>query len=80
MSPKCPFFSYSRLRIAEIMGRIKRHWGSVEMMAKMGNPYARLRCEMGSSADGDRLSMISPDFEENPGQPLGLQNGPIFVS
>ena len=50
------------------------------MMPKMGNSYPRLGFEMGAPLDGDRMSMIFPDFEENHGQPLGLQNGPIFVS
>ena len=30
--------------------------------------------------DGDRAPMILPDFEENPGRPMGFQNGPIVAS
>ena len=35
---------------------------------------------MGPHADGDVLSMISPDFEENTGQPTCLQNGPFLLA
>ena len=35
---------------------------------------------MGPLEDGDRLPMIFPDFEENNGQSVSLQNGPSFVS
>ena len=40
----------------------------------------RLGFEMGPLADGDRLPAISPDSEGNPGQPMGLQNGPFWLS
>ena len=48
------------------------------MMDKMGDSYPRLACEIGiAQAMIHSLSMIFPDFEENPGQPACLQNGTI---
>ena len=38
---------------------------------------AAIRFGNSASPDGDMLSMISPDFEKNHGQPLTLQNGPF---
>ena len=49
-------------------------------MPEMGHTLPRLGFKMGPPPDGDRLSMISPDFEGNPGQPWGLQNGPILLA
>ena len=49
------------------------------MERKMGHSYPRLGFEMGPSPpDGDRLSAISPDSQENHARPMGLQNGPFF--
>jgi len=42
----------------------------MEMLPKMGNHYPRLGFEMGPPAEGDRLSMIFPDFEANTGQSM----------
>ena len=41
--------------------------GRLETMPKMGHILPRLGYKMGALPDGDRLPMISPDFEENPG-------------
>ena len=40
---------------------------------------AEIRFGNGASPDGDGLSMISPDFEEDHGQSLYLQYGPFFA-
>ena len=52
----------------------------MEAIPKMGNTPPRLGFKTGGPQDGDRLPMVSPDFKENPGRPLGPQNGPIFAS
>ena len=52
----------------------------MEKIPKMGNTPPRLGLKMGSRPDGDRMPRIPPDFGENPGQPTGIQNGPIFPS
>ena len=50
------------------------------MVPKMGHALPRLGFKMGGPPNGDRLPMISPDFEENTEHPTGLQNGPIFLA
>ena len=47
------------------------------MMPEMGHILPRLGLKMRSRPGGDRMSMISPDFGENHGHPMGLQNGPF---
>ena len=49
----------------------------MDAMPKMGHTLPRLCFKMGPP-DSDGTPMVLPDFEENPGQPTGLQNGPIF--
>ena len=46
--------------------------------AQNGAFLAAIRVPNGGPPDSDGMSMISPNFEENPGQPTGLQNGPFF--
>ena len=62
------------------MGKIKGFWRGDGIAGQNGEALAAIRVRNVAPPDGDRLSMILPDFEENPGQPMGLQNGPFFVS
>ena len=62
------------------MGKLRASVGWPEMMPEIGHSLPRLGFEMGASPDGDRLPMIFSDFEVNPGQSMGLLNGPIFAS
>ena len=40
--------------------------------------FAAIRVSNVTSPGDDILPMIFPDFQENPGQPMGLQNGPFL--
>ena len=40
--------------------------------------FTAIRFGNGESPEGDRFPMISPDFDENHGQSLSIQNGPFF--
>ena len=48
--------------------------------AQNGAFLAAIRVSNVASSDDDILPMIFPDFEENPGQPMGLQNGPSLLA
>ena len=41
---------------------------------------AAIRGGDGPPSEGDISTLISPDFQENPGQPMGLQNGPFLLA
>ena len=62
------------------MGRYKVHRGRGGNDGKNGAPLSSIRVWKWGAPDGDRAFMISPDFEGYHGQPMCLQNGPIFVS
>ena len=49
-------------------------------MSKMGHIPPRLGFGKGPPPDGDRLPMTPPDFEENHGQLMGIQNGLIVAA
>ena len=49
-------------------------------MPEMGHTLPRLWFKMRVRPDGDRMSIISPDFGESPGRPMGLQNGPFLLA
>ena len=60
------------------MGKLRVSGGGVEIMPKNGSFLAAIRApQNGPSSDDDILSMI---FPENPGQPMGLQNGPFSLA
>ena len=50
------------------------------MTEKTLRPYPRLGFGIRPPEDGDKLPMISPDFEGNLGQCMCLINGPLVVS
>ena len=54
--------------------------GWAEQTLKMGHILPRLGYKMGPPPDGDRLPGISPDPQGNPGQFMGLQNGPFLLA
>ena len=60
------------------MGKIKVLWRRGVNGAKMRHPLPGLGFEMDPQTPSDRLSMISPDFEGNTGQPTCIQNGPVL--
>ena len=68
------------MRIAEILGKINALWRRGGNDAEIRNPSSRLGFEMGHRENGDAVSMISPDFEENNGQPMSLQSTPILLA
>ena len=59
------------------MGKITGILGVLEMPER--ECLAAIGVWYGASSSDDRLPVILTEFEENPGQPMGLQNGP-FVS
>ena len=61
------------------MGKLRASGGGLGMRLGMGDASPRLGFEMGPP-DGDGYSAIFQDSEENPGQPMGLQNGPFSLS
>ena len=76
-----PFLLANRgCRFPKLWVKLMPSGGGMGAMPKMGHPYPRLGFEMGTALDGDRLYVISPDFEENPGQSMGLRNGPILLA
>ena len=42
--------------------------------------FAAIRVQNGGLPEGDTSFMILPDFEDNPGQPMGVQNGLILLA
>ena len=68
------------MRIAEILGKINALWRRGGNGAEMGNPSSRLGFEMGPRENGDAMSMISPDFEENNGHPMSLRSIPFLLA
>ena len=48
--------------VAYIMGKIKAIWRRAGNDAQNGASLAAIRVSNGASPDGDRLSMIFPDF------------------
>ena len=60
------------------MCKLRASGGGLGMMPKMGNPFPRLGFEMVPPPDGDRLPMIFPDFEENPGNKWASEMAPFL--
>ena len=48
--------------------------------AQNGAFLAAIRAQNGPSSEDDILPVIFPDFQENPGQSMGLQNGPFLLA